>query len=77
MTKKKVKKKRMDRLTRSEEGQKKTGGREGPPPLRMLSEICSLTGWCKEKGGREGGGGGGGIEQVEAWGERKVNQSGR
>lgn len=20
-----------------------------PPPLRMLSEICSLTGWCRER----------------------------
>lgn len=36
-------------------------GPTSPPRLRMLSEICSLTGWCKErerergKGGRKGG----------------------
>lgn len=66
-------------LTRSdeelEEGQRKRRAGERPPPLWTLSEICSLTGWSRER--REVEGGGGGIEQVEAWGERKVNRSGR
>lgn len=66
-------------MTRSdeklEEGQRRRRAGERPPPLWMLSEICSLTGWSRER--RKVEGGGGGIEQVEAWGERKVNQSGR
>lgn len=33
---------------------KKRRDRVRPAPPRMLCEICSLTGWCKEKGGRDG-----------------------
>lgn len=52
----------IDLLRWKEEGQKKRRDRVRPAPPRMLCEICSLTGWCKEKGGKDGRVG----EQVEA-----------
>lgn len=48
----------------SGETEEEAGGGRRPPPLGMLCEICTLIGWCKEEGGREGGNEGGGGREV-------------
>lgn len=79
-------------MTRSDEikkeGQMKIGGRERPTPLVLLHSGCFLksahspAGAKREREGEIGRGWGRGVgwrwvEQVEVWGERKVNQSWR